>query len=52
MVMLRTVLYEILGALEFAGFLATLGAACVWISRMPWYRRLREKLCPKVSEDG
>jgi len=46
MVMLR----EILGALEFTGFLATLGAACIWISRMPWYRRLSEKLCPEVSD--
>jgi hypothetical protein len=51
MVMLRTVLYEILGALEFAGFLAALGAACVWISRMPWYSRLNVKLFPEVSDD-
>lgn len=42
---------EIFGALEFAGFLAALGAACVWISRMPWYRRLSEKLCPEVNDD-
>lgn len=38
---------EIFGALEFAAFLGALGALCVWVSRMPWYRRLSEKLCPE-----
>ena len=42
---------EILGALEFVVFLAALGAACVWISRMPWYRRLNAKLFPEVTDD-
>jgi len=50
MVMLKTVLIEILGALEFAGFFAALGAVCVWVSRMPWYRRLNAKLFPAVSD--
>ena len=49
--MIKTVLIEILGALEFAGFLTALGALCVWVSQMPWYRRLSEKLCPEVQDD-
>ena len=32
--MLKTVLYEILGALEFAGFMALLCFACHWLSKL------------------
>jgi len=49
--MLKTVLYEILGALEFTGFLAALGAACIFISKTQVYQRLQAKLFPEVTDD-
>lgn len=43
---------EILGALEFAAFLAALAWLCYRIERMPWYRRLNAKLFPEVNDDA
>ncbi len=39
-------LKELLGAVEFAVFLGALGALCVWVSQMPWYRKLSQFLFP------
>ena len=44
-------LKEILGALEFAAFLAALGGMCIWMSHLPVVQRLKEKLFPEVSND-
>jgi len=45
------IIREILGALEFAAFLAAIGMACVWAAQRPWYRRLHAKLFPEVRSD-
>lgn len=42
---------EILGAIEFAAFLAALGGMCVWMSHLPVVQRLKEKLFPEVRGD-
>lgn len=44
-------LREILGVLEFGGFLVALGATCIFLSKMQVYQRLQAKLFPEVSND-
>ncbi len=50
--MIKTVLIEILGALEFAAFLAAIGAACAWATRLPAYQRLHQRLFPEDINYG
>jgi len=44
-------LREILGVLEFGGFLAALGAICIFLSKMQIYQRLQAKLFPEAGAD-